>query len=180
MTAVWEFDGADGRSEILQALVGKHIEALSGLVPENFEDPVEQLAAEFRGEAGAVIDANPVLARLFPPALSDSEQAAMFRRDALGQQARMRLDAASVVWEDVADHEDRAVPVPLDHVDAWVMTLAGLRAQWNVELTGSGDRLAEATFRDTMRNPTAAAVTDWLGYLIEDALETRATWSGEE
>lgn len=179
MTTVWEFDGAEGRSEILQALVGKHMEALTEIVPEDHEDPVEQLAAEFRGDAGAVVDANPVLARLFPPALSDADQASVFRRDALGQQARMRLDAASTVWRDVDGHEDESVPVPLEHVDAWVMTLAGLRAQWNVELTGSGDRLAEATFRDTMRNPTAAAVTDWLGYLIEDALEARAAWLGD-
>ena len=93
--------------------------------------------------------------------------------DALVQQARARLEAAHKVLAAVDSVTDCEVPVAFEDIDAWVMTMAGLRAQWNVELTGSGERLAEAKHRDMLRHPTAAAVTDWLAYQIEAALEAR-------
>lgn len=173
MSGFWEFDGGDGRGEVLQALVLRQVEPLAELLPDDFEDPMQRLAAEFDGAADAVVTANPVLARLFPPALEEAEDAARFRRDALTTQVRARLTAARTMLADLEGHDD-VVLVPLEHTNAWVMTMAGLRAQWNVELTGSEERTAEATFADTMRNPTAAAVADWLGYLVEDLLEARA------
>lgn len=173
MSGVWEFDGRDGRGEVLHALVLRQVEPLADLLPDDHEDPMQRLAAEFDGAADSIVSANPVLARLFPPALEEAEDAARFRRDALTTQVRARIEAARTMLGDL-EGTDGVVLVPLEHADAWVMTMAGLRAQWNVELTGSQERMAEATFADTMRNPTAAAVADWLGYLVEDLLEARA------
>lgn len=178
--SVWRFDGEDGRSEILKALVERQLESLEPLLPEQFDDPMDQLAAELAGGGQARVSSDPVLARLFPPALQDAEEADTFRRDALTSQAAARISAGRRVLADVDANEDEVVLVAADGIDAWVMTLAGLRAQWTVELTGSQERLVQPTFRDTMRNPTAAAVTDWLGFLIEDALEARSVGAEEE
>lgn len=171
--AVWLFDGEEGHCEILAALVRRQIESLESVLPDEYADPIDRLLAEFDGDLARRVEADPSLARLFPPALADADQAATFRRDALVQQARTRLAAANKVLAAVESVTDCEVPVALEDIDAWVMTMAGLRAQWNVELTGSGERLAEAKHRDMLRHPTAAAVTDWLAYQIEAALEAR-------
>lgn len=169
----WIFDGEEGHCEIMAALVRRQIESLESIIPDEYSDPIDRLLAEFDGDLARRVEADPQLGRLFPPALTDAAQAATFRRDALVQQARARLAAAHTVLAAVESVSDCEVPVAAGDIDAWVMTMAGLRAQWNVELTGSGERLAEATHRDMLRNPTAAAVTDWLAYQIEAALEAR-------
>lgn len=179
---VWEFDGGDGHGKVMGALVVRHIEGLDDLLPEDYDDPMDQLAAEFADRPDELVEADPSLARLFPPALDDDEQARQFRRDAITQQARDRLEAARIVLADVSLEDDAVVYVTLGRIDAWVKTLSGIRAQWNVDLTGRTDRMAEATRRDIVNNPTAVAVCDWLGYLIEDALEVRlmALQAGEK
>ena len=170
---VWEFDGGDGRTEVLMALVAQQIRALDELLPEEpDDDPMARLAAELSERPVELLDSNPVLARLFPPALEDTAEADQFRRDAIGQQARSRLDAGSTVLSDCAVAEDEMVPVPGNHLDAWITTLSGLRAAWNVELTGSAERMATPTWANARTNPTAAAVTDWLGWVLEDALQS--------
>ena len=105
-------------------------------------------------------------------AMDDAKEADQFRRDAIGQQARTRLDAGRTVLSDCAVAEDEMVPVPHGHLDAWITTLSGLRAAWNVELTGSSKRMAAPTRYNVRTNPTAAAVTDWLGWVLEDVLQT--------
>lgn len=92
------------------------------------------------------------------------------------------MEAARIVLADVSMEDDAVIYVTLGKIDAWVKTLSAIRAQWNVDLTGRTDRMAEATRRDLANNPTAVAVCDWLGYLIEDALEARsmALQAGEQ
>lgn len=170
---VWEFDGSDGHASVMGALVLRHIESLGDLLPQEFDDPMAQLAAEMEDRPDELVEADPALARLFPPALADDEQARTFRRDAITQQARDRVEAARMVLADVSMETDEVVHVTLGRIDAWVKTMSGIRVQWNVELTGSADRMSEATRRDLAENPTAVAVCDWLGYLVEDALESR-------
>lgn len=174
----WVFDGTEGHCEVMAALVRRQIDALEAVATAEFADPIDRLVAEFDGAGEDAIAEDPTLARLFPPALPDEKQAALFRRDAMTQQARARLDAAHTVLAAVAGVEDCHVEVPVAEIDAWVMTMSGLRAQWHVELTRSTERLAEATHQDMLRNPTAAAVTEWLGYLIEDALDAHARARG--
>ena len=170
---VWEFDGGDGRTDVLMALVAQQIRALDELLPEEQDDdPMARLAAELSERPVELLESNPALARLFPPAMEDKEEADQFRRDAIGQQARTRLEAGRTVLSDCAMAEDDMVPVPGAHLDAWITTLSGLRAAWNVELTGSGERMATPTWANARNNPTAAAVCDWLGWVLEDALQS--------
>lgn len=169
----WEFDGGDGRTDVLMALVAQQLRALDDLLPEDEDDPMAQLAAELSERPVELLDSNPVLARLFPPAMVDDAEADQFRRDAIGQQARARLDAGRTVLSDCAVADGELVGVPLGHLDAWITTLGGLRVAWNVELTGSAERMATAKPGDVRRNPTAATVCDWLGWVLEDALESR-------
>ncbi len=76
-----------------------------------------------------------------------------------------------MVLADCAVADGDMVAVPQDHLAAWITTLAGLRAAWSVELTGSAERSVVATRANARANPTAAAVCDWLGWVQEDALQ---------
>ncbi|RMB62300.1 DUF2017 family protein [Tessaracoccus antarcticus] len=173
---VWEFDGGDGRTDVLMALVVQQLNALDSLLPEgeDEDDPMARLAAELSERPVELLDSNPALARLFPPALADAKEAEQFRRDAIGQQARARRTAGRTVLADCAVDDgvdDGMVAVRKDHVDAWVTTLAGLRAAWNVELTGSAERQVSVSRSNIRANPTAATICDWLGAVLEDALQ---------
>lgn len=168
MTA-WVFQGDDGRADVLAHLLTQYADAMNGLRGPTTDDPFERLQSEMRTAEGLMLD--PRLERLFPPALDDGADARQFRQHALPQQAGARLDAAMVVLRAVESSPDGNVLVEEDDIDAWVMTLSGLRATWHVELTGSSDRMAEPTHRDIVENQAVAAVCDWLGWLVEDALE---------
>ena len=168
---VWEFDGGEGRADVLMALVSQQLRVVEELLPEDSDDPLARLAAELSERPVELLDANPVLARLFPPAMTDAAEADQFRRDAISQQARARMDAGQVVLSDCAVADGAMVPVTEEHLAAWITTLAGLRAAWNVELTGSAERGVAATRANARSNPTAAAISDWLGWVQEDALQ---------
>lgn len=167
----WEFDGGEGRTDVLVALVSQQLRVVDALLPEASEDPLARLAAELSERPVELLDANPVLARLFPPAMVDAAEADQFRRDAISQQARARMEAGQVVLSDCAAADGEMVPVSEEHLAAWITTLAGLRAAWNVELTGSAERSVAATRANVRTNPTAAAISDWLGWVQEDALQ---------
>ena len=168
---IWEFDGGEGRTDVLMALVNQQLQVVGALLPEDSDDPLARLAAELSERPVELLDSNPVLARLFPPAMADAAEADQFRRDAISQQARARLEAGRIVLSDCAAADGEMVPVSEEHLAAWITTLAGLRAAWNVELTGSVDRSRAATRATARSNPTAAAISDWLGWVQEDALQ---------
>lgn len=168
---VWEFDGGEGRTDVLMALVSQQLRVVEDLLPEETEDPLARLAAELSERPVELLESNPVLARLFPPAMADAAEADQFRRDAISQQARARMEAGRVVLSDCAVADGDMVAVCEDHLEAWITTLAGLRAAWNVELTGSAERSVAPTRTDARANPTAAAICDWLGWVQEDALQ---------
>jgi len=168
---VWEFDGGEGRTDVLMALVNQQLRVVEELLPEELEDPLARLAAELSERPVELLESNPVLARLFPPAMVDAAEADQFRRAAVSQQARARMDAGRVVLSDCADADGDMVAVREDHLAAWITTLAGLRAAWNVELTGSAERSVPATRANARSRPTAAAICDWLGWVQEDALQ---------
>lgn len=168
---VWEFDGGEGRTDVLLALVNQQLRVVDELLPEETDDPLERLAAELSERPVELLESNPILARLFPPAMADAAEADQFRRDAISQQARARMEAGRVVLSDCAVADGEMVTVRKDHLAAWITTLAGLRAAWNVELTGSAERAVTATRANARANPTAAAICDWLGWVQEDALQ---------
>lgn len=168
---VWEFDGGEGRIDVLLALVNQQLRVVDELLPEDFDDPLARLASELSERPVELLEGNPVLARLFPPAMADAQEADQLRRAAISQQARARMEAGRVVLADCADADAEVVPVSEGHLASWITTLAGLRAAWNVELTGSAERNVTATRANARANPTAAAICDWLGWVQEDALQ---------
>lgn len=165
---VWVFDGSDGRAEGLLSMLAVMVDQLDGLLPEASDDPFEQIAAEFADDPTSRMRGNPRLRRLFPPALADDETAGTFWRDSVGAQARARLGAAATVSQ-ACRHSPEWVPVRLAEADDWIKTLSALRLFWHAELAGP-DRLAEAPQDDS----DLGHLVDWLGYLIEDLLATRA------
>ncbi|WP_185744320.1 DUF2017 family protein [Arachnia propionica] len=175
MTRGWVFHASEGRGRLLRVLVTRYAHDLGLLLPQvNPEDPFETLAAEFASgdRAAETVEQQPDFQRFFPPVVADSDAALEFRCRAVTGQARNRLDAAQVVLADLGEQECRFVRVPRSHIDAWVQVLAALRVQWHVELTGTGDRLAEPTEQQIDESPETAALLDWLAILIEDALQT--------
>lgn len=176
---VWIFEGSHGRGDVMAQLVGQYAAAMQDLSGGALStDPLERLAAEMAEDAPQ-FDLAPRIERLFPPALKDDAEAEEFRRAAMSQQAADRFAAAKVVLEGLTNAEDEDVLVLEEEIDAWVKTFAALRASWNVELTGSADRFAEATEEDVVDNQAVAAVCDWLGYLLEEALASRYAIGGD-
>ncbi|WP_185711318.1 DUF2017 family protein [Arachnia propionica] len=176
MTPSWVFHASEGRGRLLRILVQRYANDLGLLLPDVIsDDPLEELAAEMEaGERAArTVTEQPDFQRFFPPVVADAAAADEFRRQAVAGQARNRIEAARVVLTDLGEGERRHVQVPFDHIDAWVQVLSALRVQWHVELTGSGDRLVEATPEQIDDSPDTAALLDWLALLIEDALQTK-------
>ncbi len=172
----WVFHSSRGRGHMLRVLVERYVHDLRLLLPEvGLDNPLEALAAEMEaGERVAqTVDEQPDFHRFFPPALRDVGAAQDFRAKAVAGQARTRIEAAETVLADLGTTERRRIGVPAGHIDAWVQVLAALRAQWYVELTGSGDRLVEPTEAQLEESPETAALLDWLAILIEDALLTK-------
>lgn len=176
---VWYFDGRAGRADMLGQLVQQFAVAMREISGSASADPMERLEAEMTSASSRYI-LDPRLERLFPPTSDDEEEAAEFRKHAITQQAADRLAAAHTVLDCLDKAEDDEVLVGEEQIDAWVKTLSGLRASWHVELTGSTERMAEPHLQDLEQKQAVAAVCDWLGYLVEEALQSRATLRGEE
>ena len=176
----WIFHAGEGRGRVLRILVERYVHDLEPLLPRiDSDDPLTRLDAELQAESSCdeMVSESPGLERFFPPALVDADEAGQFRRCAVVGQARKRVEAARKVLEGLGDGERSQVVVLNEDIDSWVSVLAALRAQWHVELTGTTGRLAEPTEEDIDRDPETAALLDWLGLLIEDALH--AKWQGE-
>ncbi|AQP47655.1 hypothetical protein BW730_09280 [Tessaracoccus aquimaris] len=177
---VWAFDGRDGRDDGLRAMVGFYVSHLRDLLPAGAEsdDPFTQIVADLADDPTERMLGNQRLSRLFPPALTDGEQAGEFWRDSIHNQTRARIADAEVVGADL-EAFDGFVPVRLDRVDAWAKTLGALRLFWYSELAGT-ERLAEPVAAMVEANPGLADLIDWLGYLLEDLMESRTACLGAE
>lgn len=171
-TVVWAFDGRDGRDGGLAAMLGFYVHHLEALLPPPSDDPFEQIVADLADDPTNRMLGNPRLARLFPPAVSDARGADEFWRDSIHDQARARIAAAGVVSEELARY-DGFVPVRLGQVDDWARTLGALRLFWYAEVAGS-ERLAEPVGAIVAANPGLFDLIEWLGYLLEDLMETRS------
>ena len=62
------------------------------------------------------------------------------------------------------------MPVSLGGVDAWAKTLGGMRQFWYTEVAGP-ERLAEIEL--TNDNEGLVDLIEWMGYLLEDLMESR-------
>lgn len=171
---VWAFDGRDGRDGGLGAMIGFYVSGLRDLLPAaaDSDDPFEQIVAELTDDPTNRMLSNARLSRLFPPALANEKEADEFWRDSIHNQTRARIAAANVVMADL-DGFDGFVPVRLEVADEWARTLGALRLFWYSELAGP-ERLAEPVESIAESNPGLGELIDWLGYLLEDLLESRS------
>ncbi|SHJ15744.1 protein of unknown function [Tessaracoccus bendigoensis DSM 12906] len=170
---VWAFDGRVGRDGGLGAMIGFYVSGLRELLPSGVDsdDPFEQIVAELSDDPTNRMLSNPRLSRLFPPALANETQADEFWRDSIHNQTRARIAAADAVMADLGAF-DGFVPVRLSVVDDWARTLGALRLFWYAEVAGP-ERLAEPEAEVIESNPGLAELVEWLGYLLEDLLESR-------
>lgn len=170
---IWAFDGRDGRADGLEAMVGIYVENLLTLLPSPSEDPFEQIVADLADDPTNRMLGNSRLVRLFPPALAEAKEADEFWRDSIHTQTRARLESAGAVV-DTLNQWEGFVPVELREADDWIKTLGALRLFWYTELAGT-ERLAEIDPAMVARNPGVEDLVEWLGYLLEDLLESRST-----
>ena len=171
---VWAFDGRDGRDGGLRAMIGFYVNHLRTLLPadDGADDPFDQIVAELQDDPTNRMLSNPRLARLFPPAFGEEQEADEFWRDSIHGQARARIAASERVIADL-DAWAGHVPVTLDAVDEWAKTLGALRLFWYAEVAGPG-RQARPNEEIMQSNPGLVDLIEWLAYLIEDLLEMRA------
>lgn len=170
-TIIWEFDGADGRDQGLTAMIRFYLQHLEELLPAESEDPFEQVIADMADDPTNRMLSNPRLARLFPAAMENTKDADEFWRDSIHAQSRARVEAARTVLANLESYRDY-IPVLLSAADDWAKTLGALRLFWWAELAGT-DRLAEPSSAIVSTNPELADLVDWLGYVLEDLLESR-------
>lgn len=178
---VWAFDGRDGRSEGLESLLGLYAAHLAELLPDEGgepDDPFERIVADLSDDPTERMLSDPRLARLFPPALGAGAESDEFWRNSIHAQTRGRIGDVATV-SDALEAWDGFVPVTLSEVDAWAKALGALRVFWHAELAGT-DRLANPSPRTIAENPALADLIDWLGYLQEDLMESRAACVGAD
>ena len=100
---VWAFDGRDGRDGGLRAMIGFYVNHLRTLLPadDGADDPFDQIVAELQDDPTNRMLSNPRLARLFPPAFGEEQEADEFWRDSIHNQTRERIRGADVVVADL-------------------------------------------------------------------------------
>jgi len=174
--AVATFTGFE--ADLMRSLASQMVELLRNEVaaPRETNDPLEQLL-DFSGPTTEPDD--PVLARLFPTAYPDDEEAAAeFRRFTEGGLRDTKARSAAMIIDTL---EEAGLPIELDedglHID--VELDAGAATTWLKSFTDI--RLALATrlgveegdedFWLTLPNDDARAhvhdIYDWVGYLQE-------------
>lgn len=166
---VWAFDARDGRGEGLSAMLGIYTMHLTTLLPDHSDDPFEQIVADLVDDPTNRMLDNHRLSRLYPPAMEDARGADEFWKDSIHTLTRARLAAAETVDLSL-DQWAGFVPVTLGAVDVWAKTLGGMRLFWYAELAGP-ERMAEPLA--TEENEGLMDLVEWLGYLLEDLLESR-------
>jgi len=168
---VWAFDGRDGRGDGLRNMIELYAAQVGELLPTESDDAFEQIVADLADDPTNRMLGNPRLVRLFPPAMPAAKDSDDFWRDSIHSQARARVAAARGVVEDL-DGWEGYVPVALGRVDDWAKVLGALRLFWYTELAGP-DRLAQPEATDV--DSGLHDLIEWLGYLLEDLMESRDT-----
>ena len=162
-------------SEVLQHLVNQLIELLQGYSGTSL-DP-DPLLANLEIGGSDEPPSDPALARLFPQAFEDEEDAAAFRRvteqglvnrklqDAIDVTSMLALGAESL-------DEDSAVEVDITSasIAAWVRTLTSLRLAIAARI-GLDSELDHTRLATDDEHRGTVMVFDWLGAILESVLQ---------
>lgn len=139
-----------------------------------FENLADQLKELHRAAAQNALEFNdPAVARLYPAAYSDPEQAEEFKRLSLPQiaQGRERAQDAIIVGLVTAERKEhhRIVTVASDEIDDWLRGVADMRVVLSARIEhGTGDPDADFSDRDREQ---FAAVVDWLAFVQASLIE---------
>lgn len=147
-----------------RGLMGDLLEQMASLLEEPEADtPVDPLAELVGIDPTAMRPEDPALARLFPDAYEDPDDAAEFRRFTQRDLRTTKLDNVAVVTQTLA----RPNPTQLSEVEclAWLGALNDLRLTLGARLEISEDRSEEfhALPEDDPRR-AMYVVYDWLTY----------------
>lgn len=140
-----------GERELLSGLVSSYRQLVSEVIPDDARG--DDLAARLSTSVVdfEMIEADPALNRLFPPAYASEQDAADFRRYTEVDAARTKLAESAVVLADLVGG-DRVLVRDANYL-AWLRTITSLRLV--IHERDQGD-LAE--------------LQDWLGWLLEGLL----------
>ncbi|MDR1710684.1 MAG: DUF2017 domain-containing protein [Propionibacteriaceae bacterium] len=162
-------------SEFERTILASLVQQVAGLLEGDAAAAPSDPFAMWQAEMGAVdLDFDdPVLARLFPAAFADDEQAsAEFRRLTAGRQRQERLSNAGRVLDDIENSDEDIVEIDAADCDAWLKTLTSVRLALAVRL---GIEVAEDTSElddlpeDDPRS-FVYSVYEWLAYVCESLL----------
>jgi len=168
-------------ADLLRSLAAQLVELLrnEAAVPSESADPLEALftGGEFSGPTTAPED--PVLARLFPNAYRDDDQAAAeFRRFTEGSLRDGKAQAAATIIDTLEEaglpaepgSEELTIDVELDRATAeiWMRALTDLRLALGTRLeVEEGDEDYWYSVPDDDPRGQAHHIYEWLGYLQE-------------
>jgi len=140
-------------------------EGIEVSLPEDEREILAPLLDQFREMI--MVDDDPNLARLNPPARPDDPEADRTYRDMVGDQLlRQRLEAIEIVEEGLA-----GATLDDEGVAAWMQTINGLRLVLGERLDVSEDQ-EPIDIRDP--EAPAHALYDWLGWLLEQLVGSAA------
>jgi len=175
-------------AELLRSLASQLVELLrnEAAVPRDDQDPFEAMM-DFSGPEAEPDD--PVLARLFPTAYSDDDEAASeFRRFTEGTLRDGKARAACSIIDGLEDaglppqltEDGLMIDVELDEptAETWMRSFTDLRLALATRLgVEDGDESYWHSLPDDDARSQAHDIYDWVGYLQEtlvDALSARA------
>ncbi len=159
---------------LLESMATQLVELVDA--PAWSEDPLERWANE--RDASPLDREDPALARLFPEASTNSDEATEFRRLMEGELRSQKATDAAIVLASLAPGEDKADPevaIPVLEQDAWLRTLNAIRLVLGARL-GIDDELTAELVDDLDPDDDRAPVADvyhWIGYvqsLLLDAI----------
>lgn len=159
---------------LLHSMVTQLVELVDA--PAWSEDPLERWANE--REAGPLDRDDPAVARLFPDASTNADEASDFRRLMEAElRSQKAADARLVIraLEPVREATDPEVALPVSEQEAWLRTLNAVRLVLGARLGIEDEEDAELVdnLDDEDERAPVADVYHWVGYvqsLLLDAI----------
>lgn len=159
---------------LLESMATQLVELVDA--PAWSDDPLERWANE--RDATPLDREDPALARLFPEASTNAEEASEFRRLMEAELRTQKAADAAIVLAALEPGEGRADPevsIPVPEQDAWLRTLNAMRLVLGARLGIDDDKDAELVDELDPSDDRApiADVYHWIGYvqsLLLDAI----------